>query len=306
VGWVTGDYRYREDLGHGIRHVRSVRWRSTNLARSVVERELLSLPALTMIFRLNQPDIVGRLRRLVGDITDPGLATGSVTTDSDASAATPDVPESSKPFVNLQRNLNYARSLATAGQHLEKLQVGAFEIGDVFRAAWVQSVAALDNWVRQEIRYRMLRLARQPATPKPARFEAFPIPLGVLESVQKGEVSLVDAIDRELRETRGHLSYQHPDKIKEAFALVSHTKHLWNKVATVLSERAGEGVTLSGSEVHEQLCGIVRRRNQIAHAYDEDPKRPTFKQPIDAATTTQTIDWIEQVAEAILVVLDQK
>jgi hypothetical protein len=30
-------------------------------------------------------------------------------------------------------------------------------VDDVFRAAWVQSVAALDHWVRQEVRYRMLR-----------------------------------------------------------------------------------------------------------------------------------------------------
>lgn len=77
----------------------------------------------------------------------------------------PATPAASAPYVNLQRNLNYARSLATAGQHLAQLDVRSFEVDDVFRAAWVQAVAALDHWVRQEVRYRMLRLAANPAAP---------------------------------------------------------------------------------------------------------------------------------------------
>jgi hypothetical protein len=56
--------------------------------------------------------------------------------------------------------------------------------------------------------------------------------------------------------------------------------------------------------VHARLTDIVRRRNKIAHEYDEDPANPPEKQPVDAATVIQTIDWIEQLAAAILVVLD--
>jgi restriction system protein len=306
VGWVTGPYRYRTDLVPGVCHVRSMYWSRTDLPRAVVERELLSLPALTMIFRINQADIVDRLRSLVGDADSGAIeitVTGAV--DLAAEPAVPEVPESSKPFVNLQRNLNYARSLATAGQHLAQLQVGSFEVPDVFRAAWVQSVAGLDHWVRQEVRTRMLWLAGQSGGLRPDGFSTFPMTLGQLESVRQGKMSLVDALDQQLRETRSHLTYQHPDKIKEAFALVSDVKGLWDKVAKVLSEQAGDGVTVTAADVRQQLREIVHRRNKIAHEYDEDPANPPSKRPIDAATATQTIDWIEQVAAAILVVLDQ-
>lgn len=56
--------------------------------------------------------------------------------------------------------------------------------------------------------------------------------------------------------------------------------------------------------MHARLVEIVRRRNKIAHEYDEDPVNAPAKQAIDAATVIQMLDWIEQLAAAILVVLD--
>jgi restriction system protein len=296
VGWVTGPYQYRMDLGRTVRHVRSVHWSRIDLPRAVVASELLTLPALTMIFRVNRPDIVDRLRRLVGEAT---------TAETDVAPAPAAAPAVSDPFINLQRNLNYARSLATAGQHLAQLDVRSFEVDDVFRAAWVQSVAALDHWVRQEVRYRMLRLAGQPGGAKPDGFAAFPMTLGLLEDVQHGRRSLADAIDQQLRDTRSHLTYQHPDKIKEAFSLVSDVKDFWNGVAKTLTEGSGDGVAVSGTDLRKQLREIVHRRNKIAHEYDEDPANPPAKRAIDAATATQIIDWIEQAAAAIVEVLDR-
>jgi hypothetical protein len=170
----------------------------------------------------------------------------------------------------------------------------------------VQGVAALDYWVRQEVRTRMLRLARSPGGDKPKGFSTFEIPMGQVERVLQSHASLVDVLDEHLAQTRGHLAYQHPDKIRDAFLLVSDAKNLWNRVAKVLSERAGDGVTVNGTDVRGQLAEIVRRRNKIAHEYDEDPDNPPAKRPIDAASVTQAIDWIEQAAAAILVVLDSE
>ncbi|MEV4490689.1 hypothetical protein AB0K04_11305 [Micromonospora coxensis] len=299
VGRITGPYDYRTDLASRICHVRSVSWSRTDLPRASVERELLALPPLTTVYRINQADTVVRLQRLVSD---PQHLSGTPVVE--AEAATPASPdELSEPFANLQRNLNYARSLATAGQHLALLQVGAFEISDVFRAAWVQSVAALDHWVRQEIRSRMLRLAAQPGAKKPKAFSAFQISLGLVEQVQLGTATLVDALDQQLRD-RGHLVYQNPDKIREGFSLVHDVNGFWNRVAKVLTEQSGDGVTFTGAGVQQQLQQIVHRRHKIAHEYDENPDDPAKKREIDAPSATQTIDWIEQVAAAILVVLD--
>lgn len=291
VGWIAGDYRYRLDLRDEVRHVRPVRWLRLDLPRSVVERELPSLPPLTMVFETGAGGaVMERILALVDDKNPNGRGP----------AAQP-----ATPFASLQRNLNYARSLATAGQHLAQLEVGSFEVSDVFRAAWVQCVAALDQWVRQEVRGRMLNLAARPARlPRPKGYATFQIPLEDIERVLQSRASLVDVVDERLGQSRGHMAYQHPDKIKEAFSLVSNVGNLWAAVATVLSERAGEGSASTGPEVREQLIHIVRRRNKIAHEYDEDPDNPPNKRAIDSALVTQTIDWVEQLAAAVLVVLD--
>ncbi|MFE0590680.1 restriction endonuclease [Micromonospora echinospora] len=298
LGKITGGYEYRTDLASRICHVRAVRWLRTDLPRLSVERDLAALPPLTTVYRITQSETIARLGRLAGD---PQHAHPGEPEPAALSAPSPE--NTTEPFANLQRNLNYARSLATAGQHLALLKVGAFEISDVFRAAWVQSVAALDHWVRQEIRTRMLELSAQPGTQKPKAFSAYQISLGLVEQVQAGTLTLVDALDQQLRD-RGHLVYQSPDKIREGFSLVHEVSGFWNRVAKVLTEQSGDGITFSGTDVQQQLQQIAHRRHKIAHEYDEDPGDATKKRPIDAASATQTIDWIEQLAAAILVVLD--
>ncbi|MEV4765934.1 hypothetical protein AB0J89_25255 [Micromonospora chokoriensis] len=297
VGRVTGPYEYRTDLPSDIRHVRPVHWSRTDIPRASVEREVLALPSLTTVYRINQADSVTRLERLLGQNTPTAPPEEPVT------PGPPGQDDGSSPFTNLQRNLNYARSLATAGQHLDQLKVGSFEVSDVFRAAWVQSVAALDHWVRQEIRSRMLRLVAQPTAQKPKAFAAFQISLGLVEQVQLGTKTLVEALDQQLRD-QGHLVYQNPDKIREGFALVHDVKGLWDRVARVLTEQSGDGVTFTGKDIQEQLRQAVQRRHKIAHEYDEDPDDTSRKRPIDGPSTTRTIDYIEQLAAAMLDVLN--
>jgi hypothetical protein len=289
VGRVTGPYEYRMDLPSGIRHARAVTWARTDVPRASVERELLALPSLTTVYRINQVESVGRLERLLEARAIPTL-------DSPAKPEPADPPSQdaeSIPFANLRRNLDYARSLATAGQHLDQLKVGAFEVSDVYRAAWVQ----------QEVRARMLRLVAQPEVQKPKGFTSFTISLGLVEQVQAGTRTLVEALDQQLRE-QGHLVYQNPDKIRDGFGLVHDVKGFWDRVARVLTEQSGDGVSFTGKDVQEQIRQIVQRRHKIAHEYDEDPDDVTQKRPIDGAGTTQTIDYIEQVAAAILEVLN--
>ncbi|WP_431882386.1 restriction endonuclease [Micromonospora gifhornensis] len=299
VGRVIGPYEYRMDLPSGIRHARSVAWARTNVPRASVERELLALPSLTTVYRINQVESVARLEGLLEAKAIPALDSPAKPDPADPLGQDAD----SIPFTNLRRNLDYARSLATAGQHLDQLKVGAFEVSDVYRAAWVQSVAALDHWVRQEVRARMLRLVAQPELQKPKGFTSFNISLGLVEQVQAGTRTLVEALDQQLRE-QGHLVYQNPDKIREGFGLVHDIKGFWERVARVLSEQSGDGVSFTGKDVQDQVRLIVQRRHKIAHEYDEDPDDVNQKRPIDGAGTTQTIDYIEQVAAAILEVLN--
>ena len=52
-------------------------------------------------------------------------------------------------FKEFERNLEFARRLVGGGRQLEELEEGSFEVADLYRAAWVQAVSALDPWVRE-------------------------------------------------------------------------------------------------------------------------------------------------------------
>jgi len=291
IGEITGAYEYRAKFNPEAAHVRSVRWIREEVPRPVVGTDLLGGSALAAISKINVEDAVGRLWNLARHERDVPKTSSSETTAY------------LTPFDNLQRNLNYARSLAIAGQHLGHLQPRAFEVDDVFRAAWVQGVAALDHWVRQEIHNRMLRLARNEAVERPNGFARFEITLDLVEKVQRGELGLDQALETTLWTTLSRTTYQRPERIKEGFGLVSDTTRFWERVAAVLSGRPG-GTAITANGIREQLNAIVERRNKIAHEYDENPADTRGKRPIDAASATATIEWIEQLAAGVVEVLD--
>jgi len=295
LGEIAGDYAHVAASGPRPSHVRRVRWLRQAVPLSEIGQELVTAPALTAVYRQTAAGAADRLR---------SIAAGPSDGDPTALAAVPQAPAAAD---GLRRNLGYARSLAEAGLNLERLGVTKFEVLDVYRAAWVQAVASLDHWVHQEIRERMLRLAEDPSLPRPKNFGAVQLPLGTVEDIQHGRRTLREAID-ELLTTGDHArqSYQSPQLIVRGLKQVANVDQLWQRVAVVLGERDGSARKYSGHDVESRLQEIVHRRHKIAHEYDEDPTRPGRKRDIDQGATMHTISWIEQIAEAILVVIDVK
>jgi hypothetical protein len=295
LGEIAGDYAHASMAGPRPSHVRRVRWLRAKVPPSEISQELVNVPALTAIYRLTAAGAVDRLR---------SIATGPSGGDP---AELVSVSPAQAAADGLRRNLGYARSLAEAGLNLEKLGVTKFEVLDVYRAAWVQAVASLDHWVHQEIRDRMLQLADDPSLPRPTNFGEIQLSIGMLEDIQQGRRTLREAVDEYLT-TSGHgrQSYQSPQVIVRGLKQVANVDGLWQRVAVVLGERDGSSRKYSGREVESRLHGIVQRRHKIAHEYDEDPTRPGRKRDIDQGSTMHTINWIEQIAEAILVVIDGK
>jgi hypothetical protein len=307
IGLVDGGYEYRPTLT--ARHVRAVRWLRTEVRRSEVGGEMLDLPALSVIYRITRSDALARLEKAVEDQVASAGPSAQAPQPAGADISVPELDavlsQPSVAYANFSRNLNYARNLTAAGSHLEQLQVALFEVTDVYRAAWVQTVAALDHWAHQEIYDRMLRLSEQPAAAKPDKYRQFDLPLGIFEEVHTGKLSMREALERQMRAKLGYETYQNPDKIRQGFSYVANTNDLWLRVAKVLNEQSGKQGGHTGVSVQNRLKEIVQRRNKIAHEYDENPVNAPDKNSIDAASTMQTIDWVDRVAAAILVVIDQ-
>jgi hypothetical protein len=208
--------------------------------------------------------------------------------------------ETTTAFSELQRNLDYARDLVRGGRFLERLKVGAFDVSDLYRAAWVQAVSALDHWVHRELYDRALAFALQVSVERPAKFLRIEVPMSLFEDVLHHSKTMEDVFRSHLRSQYGHLSFQHPEKIKGAISMVSDAS-LWLGVAKRMGKENGKPFT--PKSVQDKLIDIVKRRNRIAHETDRDHQAGGIRTPIRDGEVTETIDWLERVASAILAVI---
>lgn len=204
--------------------------------------------------------------------------------------------ETTAALSELRRNLDYARDLVRGGRYLQRLQVGAFDVADLYRAAWVQAVSAVDHWIHRELYDRASAFASRVSADRPSKFLQIEVPLSLLEAVLHGSAAMEEVFRAHLRSQFGHLSFQHPDKIKYALSFVSDVS-LWPAVAKQL----GAGHT--SQSVRDLLIGIVRRRNRIAHETDRDHQAGGVRASIADGEVTDTIDWLETVAAAIFKVI---
>ncbi len=221
---------------------------------------------------------------------------------SSAVRHTPDVFDGSEPeagttaFEEMRQNLDYARDLVRGGRFLQRLEVGAFDVRDLYRAAWVQAVSALDHWIHRELYDRASALALRPSVARPTKFLKIEVPMSLFEDVLHNSAAMEQVFREHLRSKYGHLSFQQPDKIKEAVSLISDVS-LWPAVAKEL----GEGET--SKSVQDGLTDIVKRRNRIAHETDRDHLAGGVRAAITDDEVTSVIDSLEKVASAILAVI---
>lgn len=205
-------------------------------------------------------------------------------------------------FLDFRRNLDYAKQIVQSARLLSELRVGSLDVDDLFRAAWVQAVAALDHWVHEEIYHRAVIIAQQQGTNKPRRFMAFEIPMELYDTLSSGTVPMDVAFRSCLKKVLGHRSFQNPAKIKEGLALVTDVQ-LWDEVARILSAETADGTLVTARNVTDEFTRIANRRNRISHEADRDPERPGDKTPIAAHEVEEVIDWLERAVAAILLAL---
>ncbi|GAA0322417.1 hypothetical protein GCM10010151_10310 [Actinoallomurus spadix] len=201
-------------------------------------------------------------------------------------------------FQEFTRNLEYARQLVGGGRRLGQLRVGAFDVDDLYRAAWVQAVAALDHWITREIIDRAVTLAQNPSITRPPNFNKLKMPVELFERVHYEQEPIDAAFRAFFEQTFEFRTFQAPDKIKEGFAHVSTVK-LWVRVAEIMDAARSDDEPITPDIVRQRLDRIAKRRNAIAHTADRDPTSPTMRAAITADETLATINWLQAMAAAI-------
>lgn len=207
-----------------------------------------------------------------------------------------------RQFTSFSTNITYARNLITAGQSLATLQVAAFDIGDLYRAAWVQAVSALDHWVHEELYARVAALAADTGPGMPKQLQKFELPLAVVEQVRLDNLQISDAVLNHIKSKWSFQSLQNPRMITEALKLITD-EDVWGKAANLINQEQTHSTNLSGADLRNRLQAIVERRNQIAHYADLEDGSLKVRRQIDASAVFDAVALIEEIAEALAAVL---
>ena len=136
----------------------------------------------------------------------------------------------------------------------------------------------------------MLEIFDGKRVPTPA-YSRFRVPLDTLGS---GATISRSNFENEVRKQHSFLSFQHPERIADALRLVVELK-LWDNVGAKLSQ--------DPQIVKDTLKLVVDRRNKIAHESDIDPTYPKARWPILKSDVDGTINFLNDVVEAIHTIL---
>lgn len=191
-------------------------------------------------------------------------------------------------------NMDRVRALGGLYEALGQSTTPIVDVTDLLRAQIVMVVSALDHYIHSITRIGMLEVydGKRPPTNAFSRFQV------TIDAAMTGIAgSSGNAwFETVIRESHGHLAFQHPDKIPDAVRLFSSSE-LWPSVASHL------GLTVP--DVKNRLRLIVDRRNKIAHEADLDPDYPGTESrwPISPSESTDAVDFVQDVCEAIHVVV---
>ena len=204
-----------------------------------------------------------------------------------------------RAFLN---NIEYARKMILAGRSLAAFQSPVIDIGDFYRAAWVQAVSAIDHWFHEELYRRVAELTSEDSPAMPYQLSKFELPLMKVEEVRRGTTTLAEAASEHVRTKWSNAALQNPRKISEALKLVSD-EDIWAQSAAKLNEWNHGRTSINAQTLKQKYNSITERRNKIAHDADLLDGDLKQRRPISEADVTDSIDWIERIALAIAHVL---
>ena len=207
-----------------------------------------------------------------------------------------------RQFQAFSTNLEYARKMINAGRNLAAFQSPIVDIGDFYRAAWVQAVSAIDHWFHEELYRRVAELTAGDSPNMPHQLTRFELPLAKVEEVRRGDISLADAVSEHVKAKWGNAALQNPRKISEALRLVTE-EDIWGKAAVQINEWNHGRTSMTGQTLKQQYISITDRRNRIAHDADLEDGHLKQRRAISDADATDAVDWIERIALAIAKVL---
>ncbi|GAA0826179.1 hypothetical protein ACFQVD_37025 [Streptosporangium amethystogenes subsp. fukuiense] len=210
-------------------------------------------------------------------------------------------------FQEFTKSIEYANGLITGGNAIQGLKAAAKASGadygnltaahpeDLYRAAWTQAVSTFDYWLRREIINRAAHLIDDLGNTRTDTLNRLRIPFAVVEEMRNKEEH--EVFKKFLAEELQRETYHTTEQIAKGLRLLL----LGN--ADVIWTQIGRHLMMTPVDVkrrHDKE--VIKRRNDIAHRSDRDPRGdPT---PMTAREAQETLEWISDLATAIAKLLD--
>lgn len=186
-------------------------------------------------------------------------------------------------------NIRRARDLVGLGQAVGALTVGLVDASDMYRAALVQAVAALDSYVHGVVLDRAVAILVGSLATLPGGSRKVGLPFSAVESI----LSAPTPVDREMA-ARTHIAqrlaletFQKADDIAAALAMVGVPK-CWSSAFPADPAGAKTAIGL-----------VVQRRDRIVHQCDADPLTPGTVTPLTDDDALASIDTIDATVAAL-------
>jgi hypothetical protein len=181
-------------------------------------------------------------------------------------------------------------------------------LNDILRFQLVYAVSAFDRFMHEIIKIGIVHSFSH-KTQLTKKAESFNISFSTVNkilAINKSDLSprapedtLEYWIDREIYEQHKSLSFQQPEKIKDALSLIWNEEHKWQKIVSNMT------IKLSGDTINEQekylkqtITLIVERRHQIVHEADIDLVT-NKKRLVDKININESVNVIENLGSSI-------
>lgn len=182
-----------------------------------------------------------------------------------------------------------ARDLVGVGQSVAAMTANRIDGSDLYRAALVHAVAALDSYIHGVVLDRAVQILmmRTPAGGGNKVGLHFGAISQIIAAAANGPADMEMVARTYIAERLGLETYQRPDDIGKALAMVGVGK-IWS---IAFGKDAAAKQTALGL--------IVSRRNRIVHECDLDPLNPGCITPLVDSDAISAIQTIRGIATAI-------
>lgn len=189
-----------------------------------------------------------------------------------------------------EQNINHIRELHATYVHIVENKY-ELKAEDILRAEWIYAVSAMDKFIHDLIRARMMLIYQKQKKETPA-FLKFEIPISTYFADEQERLSTIETI---IIQKHKNISFQQPEKIAEGLSLIWEEEHKWQKISEEMQKNM--------KEVKTMLKNIIIRRNQIVHEADTSIVSGD-KNPISAEDTENVIVFIESLCNAIFKIVN--